>query len=85
MSSVPATGMSAAAIERAAARGVVTGAGNGLAMRRLPWRGEKHLPKRKSRNAGEDQQQHAEMHPTGRVHVDLLPRLERQILSSKRT
>lgn len=83
MSSVPATGMSAAATKPRASK--ATGAANGLAVRGLLWRGEKHLPERKSRNAGEDQQQHAKMHPTGRVHVDLLPRLERQIHSTKRT
>ena len=82
MSSVPAAGMSAAAVERAAA--IATGAGNGLAVRRLLWRREKHLPQRKSRNAGEHQQQRAKMQPTGGVHVALLPRLERQILSTKR-
>lgn len=85
MSSVSATGMSTAAIERAAARAITTGAGNGLAMRRLLWRGEKHLPQRESRNAGEHQQKHAKMHPTGGVHRALLPRLERQILSTERT
>lgn len=79
MSSVPATGMSAAPIERAAARAITTGAGNGFAVRGLLWRGEKHLSKRESRDAGEHQQKHAKMQPTGRVHVGLLPRLERQI------
>lgn len=88
MSLVSATGMPAAAIEGTAAITAgagATGAGNGLAVRRLLWRGEKHLPKRKSRNAGEHQQQHAKMHPTGRVHLGPLPRLERQILGTKRT
>lgn len=78
MNSVPATGMSAAAIERAAARAGATGAGNGFAVWRLLWRREKHLPKRESCDASEHQQKHAKMHPTGGVHRALLPRLKRQ-------
>lgn len=85
MSLMTATGMSAAAIEGTAAGAGATDAGDGLAVRRILWRREKHLPQRESRNAGEDQQQHAKMHPTGRIHVDLLPRLERQILTTERT
>lgn len=84
---VSATGMPAAGIERAAAITAgagATGAGNGLAVRRLLWRGEKHFPKREGRDAGEDQQKRAKMQPTGRVHVGMLPRLGCQILSTKR-
>ena len=87
MSLVSATGMSAAAIQRAAAITAgagATGASNGLAMGRIFRRREKHLPKRKGSDAGEHQQKHSKMHPTGRVHQDLLPRLGRQIHSTER-
>ena len=70
---VPATRMSAAGIERSATP-ITTGAGNGLAVPGILWCREKHLPKRKGDNAGEDQQKQAKMHPTGRVHQGLLPR-----------
>ena len=88
MNSVPATGMPAAAIERAAA--IAAGAGTRsacdcLTVRWIFWRGEEHLPKRESRDAGEGKQQHAKMQPTGRVHMGLLPRLKRQIHTRERT
>lgn len=62
-----------------------TRAGNGLAAWRRLWRGQNHLPKHKGHDAGKHQQQQAKMQPTGRVHMGLLPRLEYQILSTKRT
>ena len=83
MSLVP-TPMSAA-VERTVAVATGAVATGAIAVRRIFRRGQKHLPQRKRRNAGEYQQKHAKMHPTGRVHVGLLPRLERQILSTERT
>jgi len=86
MSLVSATGMSAAAIEGTAAITAgagATGACNGLAVRGILWRREKHLPQRKGCNAGEHQQQHAKMHPTGRVHSGVLSRLGCQIPSTR--
>ena len=88
MSLMPAPGMSATAVERAAtmaARIVAAGTTDCLAVRRIFWRGEKHLPKREGRDAGENQQKDANMHPTGRVHQGLLPRPGCQIHSTERT
>lgn len=81
---VSATGMSAATIERTATA-IATGAADSLALRRIFWRGEKHLPQREGRNAGENQQKHAKMYPTGRVHSGLLQRPGCQFHSTERT
>lgn len=81
---VSTTGMSAPSIEGTATRAVTTGSSDCLTLRRIFWRGEKHLPKRKGRDAGEDQQKHAKMYPTGRVHSGLLPRPGCQFHSTER-
>ena len=59
-------------------------ASDSLTTRAFLWRGEKHLPQREGRNCDEHQQQHANMHPTGRVHSGVLPRLGCRILSTER-
>ncbi len=88
MSLMPAPGMSAATVERTAAIAAGTGAGgagNGLTVRRILWRGQKHLPQREHRDASKHQQQHAKMHPTGRVHLGPLPRSGHQFRTTERT
>lgn len=80
---VSAARMSAAGIERTATA-IATGAAYSLALRRIFWRGKNHLPKCKTGDAGEHEQQHSEMHPTRRVHWGLPPRPGCQFDSTER-
>ena len=52
----------------------------------VPWRRKKRAPKEKYDGAGEREQHDPEVHPSGRIHFDLvrLPRLASQFGSTKR-